>query len=60
MKQLAKSIKSEGVVQFIPQLDGFHGSKALWSENEGHEEYWAALKEFLENLPAEEVEEEKK
>ena len=34
-------------VQFIPAGKGKHGSKALWSENEGHEEYWAALKAFL-------------
>ena len=32
---------------FVPQLEGFHGSKALWPENEGHEAYWAALEAFL-------------
>jgi dienelactone hydrolase len=34
-------------VQFMPAGKGKHGSKALWSENEGHEEYWEALKAFL-------------
>jgi pimeloyl-ACP methyl ester carboxylesterase len=32
---------------FVPELEGYHGSKALWSENAGNEAYWAALTEFL-------------
>lgn len=32
---------------FLPTLKGNHGSKALWKENESHEEYWGAVREFL-------------
>ncbi|MBN1950117.1 MAG: alpha/beta hydrolase [Bacteroidales bacterium] len=34
-------------VSYIPSCDGMHGSKVLWKEIEGHEEYWNALKAFL-------------
>lgn len=32
---------------YLPMDEGFHGSKALWEENEGYENYWEAVKEFL-------------
>ncbi len=32
---------------FLPKDEGFHGSKALWEENEGHQNYWKAVKGFL-------------
>ena len=35
------------VTQFIPQWEGTHGSKALWREIKGNEEYWEAVKKFL-------------
>ena len=45
---LLKGIKlSESKIQFIPKNTGFHGSKALWTNQEGAEEYWAAVKNFL-------------
>jgi len=34
-------------LQFIPDSDGFHGSKALWIDQEGAEEYWEAIRIFL-------------
>lgn len=34
-------------IHFIPENNGFHGSKALWTNQEGAEEYWAAIKSFL-------------
>ncbi|NAS30732.1 hypothetical protein GTQ40_07095 [Flavobacteriaceae bacterium R38] len=34
-------------LQFIPQSEGFHGSRALWTGQEGAEEYWNAVKQFL-------------
>lgn len=34
-------------LQFIPESDGFHGSKALWTGQKGAEEYWEALLDFL-------------
>jgi dienelactone hydrolase len=33
--------------QFVPQSDGFHGSKALWAGQKGEEEYWNAITTFL-------------
>lgn len=32
---------------FLPETEGFHGSKALWAKHEGNEAYWTAVKEFL-------------
>ena len=37
-------------LQFIPESDGFHGSRALWIDQEGAEEYWAAVRSFLEEI----------
>ena len=36
--------------QFIPEGTGYHGSKALWINQQGGEEYWTAVKEFLAKL----------
>ena len=33
--------------QFTPTSDGFHGSRALWESQEGADEYWSAVTEFL-------------
>ncbi len=33
--------------QFIPESNGFHGSRALWTGQEGAQEYWSAIKRFL-------------
>jgi len=35
-------------VQFIPDGDGHHGSRALWESQKGGEEYWTAISAFLE------------
>ena len=35
---------------FLPMGHGFHGSKALWEEKPGNEEYWEAVIKFLESL----------
>jgi len=32
---------------FLPEDDGLHGSKALWSDYDGNEAYWKAVKDFL-------------
>nr|WP_321233801.1 alpha/beta hydrolase [uncultured Psychroserpens sp.] len=34
-------------IQFIPELEGFHGSKALWVDQKGAEVYWESLIAFL-------------
>lgn len=36
--------------QFIPESNGFHGSRALWEGQEGAEEYWNVIAEFLINV----------
>ncbi len=33
---------------YLPENEGRHGSKALWSDNPGHELYWKAVEDFLE------------
>lgn len=33
--------------QFVPKSEGFHGSRALWTGQEGSEEYWNVVTQFL-------------
>jgi dienelactone hydrolase len=40
----------ENQIQFVPQSNGFHGSKALWTGQKGAEEYWIAVTEFLKQI----------
>ncbi|MFK5981355.1 MAG: alpha/beta fold hydrolase [Flavobacteriaceae bacterium] len=35
---------------FLPEVKGKHGSKALWKENDEHEDYWKAVKTFLNSI----------
>ncbi len=35
---------------FVPELAGYHGSKALWPEHDGNEEYWKAVTAFLKTI----------
>mgnify|MGYP006291909319 CR=1 FL=1 len=37
-------------LQFIPETDGFHGSRALWIDQKGAEDYWVAVKGFLDMI----------
>jgi len=41
---------SENQVRFIPGNNGFHGSRVLWQGQEGADEYWKAVKAFLNML----------
>jgi len=41
---------SEKQLQFIPESEGFHGSRALWTGQKGAEEYWNSLINFLKGL----------
>ena len=50
LAELAEVIKSDIKTRYIPKTAGFHGSKALWSDNEGNEGYWKAMKEFLRKI----------
>jgi len=36
--------------QFIPEAEGFHGSRALWLNQKGSQEYWNALHSFFEKV----------
>lgn len=40
----------ENQIQFIPEGDGHHGSRALWTNQSDGEEYWAAIQSFLKKL----------
>ena len=35
---------------FIPEGSGYHGARALFSDNAGNEEYWKAVNSFLDQL----------
>ncbi len=35
---------------FVPENDGYHGSRALWAHQIGGDEYWQAIDKFLEIL----------
>jgi len=37
-------------LQFIPESNGFHGSRALWEGQEGASAYWEAVTQFLNQL----------
>ena len=46
-KLLYDAITSTRKTQFVPNGNGEHGSRALWSDKADQAEYWAALKTFL-------------
>lgn len=43
-------VLTDDQVQFIPENEGYHGSKALWKGQPDSEEYWKAIEAFLEKL----------
>lgn len=46
------AIPSKAKASFLPETDGNHGSRALWSQFSDSEAYWKALTEFLDkNFP---------
>ncbi len=47
VEKLLSEVKPEAVTQFKPKVKGFHGSKALWEKNDGHQNYWDAFKNFI-------------
>lgn len=42
-----EAIPSTKKIYFLPQAQGTHGSSALWKSTAGNEEYWQAVKQFL-------------
>lgn len=49
-KAIFEIIPSKDKHYFIPNGKGVHGSKALWDANANNEEYWTALKKFLDRF----------
>lgn len=48
LKELLSNVKlTNHQSQFVPTSDGFHGSKALWIDQKGSDEYWNAINSFL-------------
>lgn len=47
---LEKSQTNDDQMQFIPESEGFHGSRAVWIGQKGADEYWNALSNFLGKL----------
>ncbi|MDQ2180702.1 hypothetical protein [Marinifilum sp. D714] len=51
VKELLEKHKMvEKQVHFIPQGPGHHGSRALWINQQGGEEYWTAITAFLHDI----------
>jgi dienelactone hydrolase len=44
---LAKMKLNAKQMQFIPQSEGKHGSRALWKTDDNNEEYWSSIEKFL-------------
>ena len=50
-KQMLADVKLKPLqIQFIPDSDGFHGSRALWRSSTNNEEYWKAIDSFLSQI----------
>lgn len=47
LDKLISKIDDQYVTFYYPESKGTHGSKALWSTDPAHEQYWDAVKEFL-------------
>ena len=48
-KGMYEEVRSEKSY-FLPESEGKHGSKALWSDNPSHQAYWTAVTKFLKTL----------
>jgi len=50
VKKLIKDIPLKYITLFEPNSKGFHGSKALWKKNEGHQAYQDAFNAWLDSV----------
>lgn len=50
VKALTRELISARKIQFTPQREGVHGSRALWQDNPNNQEYWMNLKSFLNDV----------
>jgi len=46
-KAIFEAISSENKTSFLPETVGNHGSRALWEKFDDNEQYWNAVKDFL-------------
>ena len=49
-KELEGVTLNKNQSQFIPENDGFHGSRAIWEGQKGADEYWKAITQFLNKI----------
>jgi dienelactone hydrolase len=49
-KEIFDAIPSKAKTSFVPETDGNHGSRALWSAFDDSPAYWAAVEPFLKSL----------
>ena len=47
---VSKMDMNHNQVHFKPEGKGYHGSRSLWQNMPGGEEYWVAIKGFLSTL----------
>lgn len=50
VEELLTDTPKENLIHFIPKGDGRHGSSALWNGQRDAEEYWVAIKSFLNKI----------
>lgn len=50
VQKLVAKVNKKCIIQFKPQVEGFHGSKTLWESVAGYETYWKALEQFLKKI----------
>ncbi len=46
-KGIFERLKDTNKQFYLPETEGFHGSRALWEQNQGNEKVWEAVKTFL-------------
>ena len=48
--KVVANVSKDLLTHFIPEQEGVHGSRALWSTQDNRKEYWDALSAFLKEL----------
>ncbi len=46
-KGIYESIPSKYKMSYVPDFDGYHGSRALWEAHQGNDKYWEQVIKFL-------------
>lgn len=49
-KGIFECIPTDSKQSFLPQTEGNHGSRALWEKFDDHEDYWIAVRKFLNSI----------